>query len=314
MTRFGLFLIPAGAPFKAIALDGPSRARLIDRVVDLLNAFYVYPDTAKAMADTLRTREAAGEYGTIIDGEDFATKLTDDLQTVGHDKHVNVRFSLVLQPPDLTASPRDDAGLRRRLMAINCGFEKAEHLPPKIGYLKFNLFADPAVCAPTAEAAMNLLAESDAVILDLRENHGGSPAMVALIASYLFNEPTHLNDVYDRKTNAVKESWTSPDVPGRKFISKPLFVLTSHATFSAAEDFSYALKNLKRATLIGETTAGGAHPVEPHRIDDNFLIVVPTARSISPITKTDWEGTGVEPDVRVPAKEALEEALKRARQ
>ena len=103
------------------------------------------------------------------------------------------------------------------------------------------------------------------------------------------------------------------DVLGKRFVDKPVFVLTSKATFSAAEGFSYALKNLKRATLIGETTGGGAHPVEPHRIDDNFFIIVPSGRSISPITKTDWEGTGVEPDVKVPAASALDEALKRAR-
>ena len=137
--------------------------------------------------------------------------------------------------------------------------------------------------------------------------------MVTLIASYLFAEPTHLNDIYNRKENSTTQFWTSSYVPGRNFIGKPLYVLTSKQTFSAAEDLSYALKNLKRATLIGETTGGGAHPIEPRRIDDHFLMIVPSARSISPITKTDWEGTGVKPDLELPAAEALTEALKRAR-
>jgi retinol-binding protein 3 len=124
-------------------------------------------------------------------------------------------------------------------------------------------------------------------------------------------ESLHL--AYSRKENSSTQFWTSSYVPGRKFIGKPVYILTSKMTFSAAEDLSYALKNLKRATLIGETTGGGAHPIEPRRIDDHFSIIVPSARSISPITKTDWEGTGVEPDVKVPAAEALTEALTRAR-
>jgi C-terminal processing protease CtpA/Prc len=174
------------------------------------------------------------------------------------------------------------------------------------------MFADSEICASTAIAALNFLADSDVLILDLRDNHGGMSGMVVLIASYLFDEPIHLNDAYDRK-NAIKEFWTSPNVPGKKFIGKPVFLLTSKATFSAAEDFCYAVKNLKRATLVGERTGGGAHPVDLQRIDDHFSIVVPLARSISPITKTDWEGAGVEPDVNVPAADALTEALARAR-
>ena len=314
VTELGLFPIPTGAKFKAVSLDATAREQVIENVAGILDESYVFPDAAKKMAVTLQTREKDGEYNAFVDGEGFARKLTDDLQDVSHDKHVEVRFSFVVQPADVFAKrAEDDPTLRKRLLAINCGFEKVEQLPPNIGYLKFNIFADPEICAPTAIAAMKSLADSDALIIDLRDNNGGRPGMVTLIASYLFKEPTHLNDAYIRKENITKQSWTSVDVPGKKFVDKPVFVLTSKATFSAAEGFSYALKNLKRAILIGETTGGGAHPVEPRRIDDNFFIIVPSGRSISPITKTDWEGTGVEPDVRVPAKDALAKALKRAR-
>jgi C-terminal processing protease CtpA/Prc len=197
-------------------------------------------------------------------------------------------------------------------MSINCGFERAEHLPPNIGYLKFNTFADVAVCAPTAIAAMNFVADSDALILDLRDNNGGGE-MASLIASYLFPAPTHLMDNYDRSSNTTVQDWTWAYVPGKRFVGKPVFVLTSSATFSAAEAFSYALQTVKRATLVGEATGGGAHMVKQRRIDEHFTLVVPFARSISPITHTNWEGTGVEPDVKVPAAEALTEALRRAR-
>ena len=314
ITELGLFPVPPGAKYEEVTLDAAARARVLDDVANIIEASYVFPDVAKAMASSLRARELRGEYKAIVDGETFASTLTEDLREVSHDKHIEVRFSFVVQPlGEITKNSEPDPMLRRQLAATNCGFEKAEHLPPNIGYLKFNVFADPEICAPTAIAALNSLADSDALIIDLRDNNGGLSGMVTLIASYLFAEPTHLNDAYDRASNTTRQFWTSSEVSGTKFIYKPVFLLTSKKTFSAAEAFSYALKDLKRATLIGETTGGGAHPVEPHRIDDHFSIIVPFARSISPITKTDWEGTGVEPDIRVPAANALEEALKRAR-
>jgi C-terminal processing protease CtpA/Prc len=203
--------------------------------------------------------------------------------------------------------------MRRQMERTNCGFEKAERLAPNIGYLKFNMFANPEICGPTASAAMNLLGSVDALIIDLRENGGGDPKMVAYICSYLFDERTHLNDLYHRKENRTEEFWTTPDVPGKRLGSKPpVFVLTSRRTFSGGEEFTYNLKNLKRATIVGETTGGGAHPVSGHRIDDHFTIGVPFARAINPISKTNWEGVGVEPDVKVAAADALETAKKLA--
>jgi hypothetical protein len=300
------------ASFEDDTLDAKERGRVIESVSRLLDEFYVFPDVAKRMSAVLRIQEKRGKYRKIAEGDLLAVRLTDDLLAVSHDKHLSVRFSSEIVPPDDIAGPSDPL-VRERLASNNCGFEKAEHLAPNIGYLKFNFFADPEICASTAAAAMNFLADSDALILDLRDNHGGMGGMVEFISSYLFAEATHLDDVYRRRENATYESWTLAYVPGKKFVDKPVLVLTSKRTFSAAEDLCYALKNLKRAALIGETTGGGAHPVDPHRIDDHFSIIVPSARSISPITKTDWEGMGVEPDVKVAAADALDEALKRAR-
>jgi C-terminal processing protease CtpA/Prc len=159
---------------------------------------------------------------------------------------------------------------------------------------------------------MNYLAHADAIIIDLRENGGGDPKMIALVSTYLFSKPTHLNDLWERKSNTTQQYWTLPYVPGNRLEDKPAYVLTSKRTFSGAEEFSYNLKNLKRATIVGETTGGGAHPVRGQRIDDHFIIGVPFARAINPISKTNWEGTGVEPDVKVPAAEALATAQKLA--
>ncbi len=155
---------------------------------------------------------------------------------------------------------------------------------------------------------MGFLAHVDAIIFDLRDNHGGDPNMVAFIASYLFDRPTHLNDLYNRRENSTQQYWTLADVPGKRLADKPAYVLTSTETFSGAEEFSYDLKNLKRATLVGEPTGGGAHLVGGHRIDDHFMIGVPFARAINPVSKTDWEGKGVEPDVKVKAADALAKA------
>src|ERR1041385_3540561 len=155
---------------------------------------------------------------------------------------------------------------------------------------------------------MGFVAHTDAIIFDLRQNGGGQPAMVTLIASYLFDKPTHLIDIYNRKEDTTTQNWTLSYLPGPRLTKQPVFVLTSKRTFSGAEEFTYNLKNLKRATIIGETTGGGAHPVSPHRIDAHFMIGVPFARAINPISKTNWEGAGVEPDVKVDAADALQKA------
>ena len=119
----------------------------------------------------------------------------------------------------------------------------------------------------------------------------------------------HLNDFYWRESDEMRQFWTSPHVQGRRYgKDKPVYVLTSHDTFSAAEEFTYNLKNLKRATIVGETTGGGAHPGGPRRINRHFAVWVPAGRAINPITKTNWEGTGIEPDVKVEGRLALKTA------
>jgi hypothetical protein len=318
VTRFSLRAIPPGmtAAEMSMKIDAATRARVIDGAVAKLNEYYVFPETAKKMAEAVQARLKSGDYDAITDGDDFAFKLTEDLRAVSHDKHLGVNFSPRAIPnraPGANPAPDPAAQAQRRaqMQRNNCAFEKVEWLPSNIGYLKFNGFMDPEICGPTVTAAMSFLANVDALIIDLRSNGGGDPAMVAYICSYLFTERTHLNDLYNRKEDKTTEYWTK-DVPGPRLAKQPVFVLTAKRTFSGAEEFTYNLKNLKRATIIGETTGGGAHPVSGHRLDDHFSIGVPFARAINPISKTNWEGTGVEPDIKVPAGEALEVAKKMA--
>jgi len=314
VKNFVLLAIPPGGSVADFRIDAAERARVIDGAIAKLDESYVFPETAKRMADTVRARQKRGEYDAVTNGASFARLLTEDFQSVSHDRHLRVNFSPRALPAQNSSGPSPDqvARMRRQMEQMNCGFVKVEQLEGNVGYVKFNMFADPNVCGPTASAAMNFVANSDALIVDLRDNGGGDPRMVAYICSYLFSQRTHVNDLWTRKTNSTEEFWTS-DVPGKKLGDKvPVYVLTSKRTFSGAEEFTYNLKSLKRATIVGETTGGGAHPVNGQRIDEHFMIGVPFARAINPITKTNWEGAGVEPDVKVPASEALSAAQKLA--
>src|SRR5580704_8336865 len=316
VTSFELQAIPPGTSVSDLdfKIDAATRARVISGTIAKLDEFYVFPEISKKMGDAVRARQKRGEYDSVTDGDAFAKLLTDNFQEVSHDKHLRVDFSPAAMPERPEGPPDADAiaQYRKEMERMNCGFDKMEILSGNVGYLKFDMFADPEVCGPTAVAAMGFLANVDAIIFDLRENGGGDPKMVALVSTYLFSKPTHLNDLWERKTDTIQQYWTLAYVPGKRLDHKPAYVLTSKRTFSGAEEFSYNLKNLKRATIIGETTGGGAHPVSGRRIDDHFMIGVPFAKAINPISKTNWEGTGVEPDVKVNAADALTTAQKLA--
>lgn len=305
-----LELVPADSALAEIVLDDAERDQVIEGAERLIKKFYVFPDVANTTAAKLEAQRRRGDYRDITDGEIFAVRLEDELRASSGDKHFGLDYFAEARPEEPPARHHPDP---RKIAASNCGFEKAEHYPPNIGYLKLNYLGEPDLCSATAIAAMNFLADSDALIIDLRDTHGGAPRMVALLSGYLFDEPTHLDDIYDHGTNTTEQSWTFPYLQGKRFIGKPVYVLTSNQTFSAAEELGFDLKNLKRATLVGETTGGGAHTMAPHRIDDHFFIRVPFGRMMNPATQRDWEGTGVEPDIKVSAADALDEALRRAR-
>ena len=292
-----------------LTIDAATRTQVIDAILKRLNDSYVFPEIAKRMEQSIRERVEKKEYDQITSSKDFAKKLTDDLQAVSKDKHLRVRYSNQAIPErgprrEPTAEEREQR--KRELTWMNHGFGKVERLRGNIGYLEFFNFADEELGADTVAAAMNFVNGTDALIIDMRSNGGGNPAMVALVCSYLFGaDPVHLNDLYWREGNRTDEFWTKKEVAGKRYLNKDVYVLTSKRTFSGAEEFTYNLKNLKRATIIGETTGGGAHPGGGFRISEHFGMFVPTGRAISPITKTNWEGTGVTPDIAVPADHAL---------
>lgn len=302
---------PQRPPQKDMTIDGAMRREVLDGVAASVKEAYVFPDVAKKIEAALRRREKRGEYAHLSSAIAFAESLTAHVRDVAHDKHLHVDYFFEPIPTgnDSGPSPAELEEFRRHAASRNFGFREVKRLDGNVGYLALDGFMPPSVSGETAAAAMGFLANCDALIIDLRQNGGGSPEGVALVSTYLFEgPPVHLNDLYSRPDNETRQFWTLPYVPGKRLAGKEVYVLTSRRTFSGAEEFAYNLKNLKRATLVGETTGGGAHPGGPRRINDYFAVWVPSGRAINPISKTNWEGTGVEPDVKTTAEAALRTA------
>lgn len=276
------------------------------------------------MEKEIRGNLKRGEYDGAATIAEFTMLLMDDLREVSRDLHLGVMF-LPDEEIAKTAEGEEEEEARRseemreRLRRENFRFKKVEILDGNVGYLRLDNFIDTALSGPTAVAAMNFLAHADALVVDLRRNGGGSPSLIQLMMAYLLDEPTHLNSFYVRKGDETHQFWSSPYAPGESLADVDLYVLIGPRTGSAAEEFAYNVQSLKRGTLIGESTWGGAHPVD--RFVWKSLHVgaqIPFGRAINPVTGTNWEGVGVKPDMEVPAERALDvahlEALKKIRE
>jgi len=306
LTIAAALLAQAPPPAPDITIDAATRNQVIDGACRVLVDGYVYLEVAKKMEQHVRDRQQKKAYDAISSARQFAEALTAHLREVSRDKHIRVIYSPVATQQGPVPEQERLSQMRRN----NYGFEKVERLAGNIGYLDLRGFLRADLMSDTAAAAMNFVTNTDALIIDLRKNGGGDPAAVALLSSYLYGpgEIVHLNDLYWRASNETQKWFTLASVPGKRYPKKDVYILTSHFTFSAAEEFTYNLKNLKRATIVGETTGGGAHPGGTRRVHPNFMVNVPSGRAINPISKTNWEGTGVEPDVKVAEARALKTA------
>jgi C-terminal processing protease CtpA/Prc len=284
----------------------------IELLCSQLASYYVFPDKANEIAAVLRTRLAGGAYSDV-DDQEFAALVTADLQSVNGDKHLRLLYSHDEVPETGQESAWDPIAYRKEAELDAFGVRKIERLKGNVGLLELTLLHHADIATPAVTAAMNLIAHTDALIIDLRENRGGDPNTVALICSHLFDERVHLNDIYNRPDDTTEQYWTLPHVPGPKFGGeKPIFVLTSARTFSGGEELSYNLQQNKRATLIGETTRGGAHPGDRYRVGPHLKSSIPNGRAINPISGTNWEAVGVVPHIAVPAEEAFDVAYQKA--
>lgn len=280
---------------------------LVTDAMALLRANYVFPDKAERAAAAILAELDAGTYDGLDEGT-LAAKLTDRLYELCGDWHLRVRPRRPVQD-----TARDDTSYAERLRMGNHGIAKVERLDGNIGYLVLTEIAYPGVGGRAIAAAMELVSHTRALLIDLRRCRGGSPHGVIFWNSYLFADAdTHLNDIYDGRSGETRQFWSAAYVPGERYLDRPVYVLTSGATFSGAEEFAYNLKHQGRATLVGETTRGGAHPTDTFAITPAVEITVPTARSVNPVSGTNWEGTGVEPDVATAPDEAFPTAYREA--
>lgn len=311
-----LLLVPAAcATPDPGTLTAAERAAAVARLADSLAAHYVFPERGAEAGAYLRARLAEGAYDGLDEAEAFAARLTADLAGVAQDGHLRVR----VREPEL-AGEADPAAEERwwneRMRRSNYGVARVEVLEGNVGVLDLRGFASLEPARPTLAAAMGVLAHADALVVDLRRNGGGDPAAVQFLCSYLFDAPTHLNSLFWRDGDGghTEEFWTLAEVPGRRRPDVPVFVVTSRRTFSGAEEFAYNLRTRERATLVGEVTGGGANPGRTFAISGGLEAFIPTGRAINPVTGTNWEGTGVQPHIAVPADEALDRAVALARE
>lgn len=312
-SRVSLLILTLGATSAIAAQQGPvtlnpaQRRAVVDSIASALNRRYVFPDVAAQIAADLRARTARGEFDSVIDVSSFAKTLTQDLQALSHDKHLRVRVGGPNQAGHPVSRSEDGTG----------AFGRTERLSGDIAYVEILSFGfPPEAVQEGVSRVMSAAADAKALILDLRANGGGLPFTVALVASYVFGDQrVHLNSLYFRPAHRTDDFYTDPGVTGTRFgPTKPVYVLTSSRTFSGAEEFAYDLQTQKRATIVGETTGGGANPGGPVPLPYGLTLFVPTGRAINHITKTNWEGVGVKPDVAAKADSALDVAHRLAQQ
>jgi len=325
----------------SLAAEQLSGREIVTTALALLRANYVFPELADRAAAAVEARLAAGEYDHL-DEITLTELVTSHLREVCDDKHLALRLGggpgpggggpggpgpgpgpggpgpgpggRGRQPWAGPDGPKDHESRRLAMRQMgrldNFGIQRVERLDGNVGYLDVRRVPVPANAGPAISAAMELVAGSYALIIDLRRNGGGAPEGVVYWCSHLVDEqpPTHFNDIFRADTGETYQFWALPYVPGPRYLDRPVYVLTSSRTFSGGEDFAYTLQALGRAQVIGETTGGGAHPTRPFPISAAVHIAIPFARSINPVTGTNWQGTGVVPDVPVPQEQAYDVA------
>ena len=275
------------------------KEKVVQTLSQLINDHYVFPEVAKSTEDHLMAQLNKGYFDKFETDETFAAALTESVQEINHDKHMRIRSNKQYEAPVLSPERMIEEQLdwMDRSRRENAGFVTVKVLEGNVGYLDLRGFAGMEVGKPIADAYMKLMSKTDAIIIDLTKNGGGSPAMVQYLCSYFFNQKLHLNSLYWREGNRTDEFWTLDNVDGIKMPDVPLVVMTSNRTFSGAEEFSYNMQTQKRATLVGQTTGGGANPGGGFNINENLTVFIPTGKAINPITKTNWEGVGVIPEI-----------------
>ncbi|WP_166964222.1 S41 family peptidase [Yeosuana marina] len=293
------------------SLTNDYKENVIQSLSQLMNEYYVFPEVAKLTEQHLKTQMQDGYFDQFKNNETFAAALTKSVQAINKDKHMRIRSNQPYMISETSQESMIDQHIARmdRSREANAGFKTVKILEGNVGYLDLRGFAGMETGKDIADAYMKLMLRTDAIIIDLSKNGGGSPRMVQYLCSYFFNQKLLLNSLYWREGNTTEEFWTLDSVGGLKMNDVPLFIMTSERTFSAAEEFSYNMQTQKRATLVGQTTGGGANPGRSMRINANLSVFIPTGKAINPVTKTNWEGVGVIPEVATTVEETYDKTL-----
>lgn len=302
-----MILLAARAAVPAQALDGKEIKAAVQAIAQVFESGYVYPELGRKMAGRLRQKAAAGEYDALAGGRDLARQITEDLQSISADRHAVVFYKPEQIQRRKNTDPQQlaDKELQSARRA-NFGFEEARVLDGNVGYLKLSSFDGSAEAFAAAAAALQFLSHCEALVLDVRFNPGGDPAMAQFLASYfLEGGPVLLDELHYRRDGRVEQLWSLPYVPGSKLTRTDLYILIDAFTFSSAEGLAYDLQALKRAVIVGEPSAGGAHAVETRTVLDSYLLFLPVAFSKNPVTGTNFQGKGVQPDLKANGKTAV---------
>lgn len=283
---------------------------LIDVLIERLLDGYIFPERAAVAARVLWKQHRAGAYPAAARPE-LCKQLTADLQRATDDKHLRLIWH------ESSADSQDDSqligALRERFRLENHGVRRVDLMSGNVGLLELTAIPELAAAAPTLTAAMLLVQHTEALIIDLRPTLGGSPDAVTFLSSFLFPDgETRLSDIVEGPDGPARQFWTADYLPGPRYLGRPVYALAGPKTFSGGESFAYDLQALGRATIVGEPTGGGAHPSQVVCLAEHIELFLPTARPVSPITGGNWEGVGVQPDIRVPAADALAVAHREA--
>jgi tetratricopeptide (TPR) repeat protein len=290
------------------------KTEIIQSISENLLETYIDLDVARELTTTLKYNMNSNKYKSITNPEEFSKVVTEDLQKVSKDLHLKLNYEPKKIAQSKRVMPEEMKIKREKMMAMkmaefNYGFTEVKVLNGNIGYLNLRMFADINYAKDAATAAMSFLSNTNAIIIDLRTNEGGVPSMMQLLSSYFTDaKPVLLSNFYERQTDSKTQLFTFETIDGKRITNKPLYILTSHNTFSAAESFAYTLKHLDKAIVVGEVTKGGANRTKRFNLNDDFTISVPYIEAIHPVTKSNWEGKGVQPNIETTEKEAFVKA------
>ena len=287
-------------------LDKTEVNTVVNTCLAAFEKHYIYPDVVAEMDDYVNQKIEKDQYSEISNLLELTKQLKKDFRHVSKDRHIWIDVMENILITDKAIPIEEIINEKRK---NNFGFVEFKWLDGNIAYLRIDGFNDIEYAEETAMHAIGMLSNSDAIILDLRDNHGGHGNMVHFVSSYFYEDKTQLNSLYFREADSLVEAWTDPIVPGKKLLQQKVFILTSSNTASAAESFTYSMKHYNRATVVGEFTRGAAHWKETYKFPDlGIFLEIPVARPINPVTKKGWEGEGVKPDIEISEKEAFEKA------